>query len=175
MLAGAIYRPASQGDRAFVWTSWLRSFSGSPYAGPIPMGAYWKAYERALLEVLGRSTVTVTVAANESDPGQIFGFAVTEAGCALPTLHYVYTKQAFRRLGVARSLLSASGLSGPAFFTFRTPAGDAFLLSVLGSVREVAPQDRDRRQHVAERMESGAWFDPMLVRRRERAEERRAA
>ena len=98
-----ILRPADSGDLAFILNSWLRSNRNSTFAKRVPNAMYFEEHHRVVTSLLARGEVVI--AANREDPGQIIGWACFEEG-AVPILHYVYVKQAFRGLGIARHMLS---------------------------------------------------------------------
>lgn len=96
-------RDAQPGDVAFVlkcWQmsaqkggSWLAQREGDAFTG------VQLRYERRMVE-----RCQVRVAYSESDPTLILGFAVMAPERKL--LHWVYVRDAFRREGLARRLLS---------------------------------------------------------------------
>jgi len=107
-------RPACDADRGFILNSWVRSYAKRAVAG-IPQSrigpprtdpdVYMDGQNRVSEVILGRSTATVACSCDDDD--QIFGYIVYE----LPdTLHYIYVKVPFRRLGIGRLLVSSSGL-----------------------------------------------------------------
>jgi GNAT superfamily N-acetyltransferase len=118
------HRPATAIDLPFIMSSWLRSFKTSHFAGPIPNDIYWDTYRLAAERILSRPAARLLVAVNpsERDPEhELYGWLAMEPG-EPPVVHYVYVKQAFRRMGVARSLLRAASinLSAPFVYTYRT-------------------------------------------------------
>jgi hypothetical protein len=140
------HRPAERRDLALIMSSWLKSFKGSHYAGPIPNDLYWDTYRLSLERILSRPAVRVWIAVNPGEPDpehEIYGWLAMEPG-APPVVHYAYVKQAFRRMGVARSLFHAAGVdtSQPFTYTFRTK-----------DVADVVRRGRLMARH-----------DPMLVR-----------
>lgn len=111
-------------DVPFVFDSWLRSYNGSDHAGPLPKHLYWPTYRRVIEELLARETVETVVAVplGEDLEQSIAGYLVHERGRAFPIVHYLYVKQAFRRLGVCRFLFKAAQIDPFQRFdyTFRT-------------------------------------------------------
>lgn len=99
-------RPATASDLPFILDSWCRSFRDSPYAGVIRNDDFHRVQRSTIAGLLGRGA-RVLVAA-EPTTGRILGWLAHE-GTEL--LHYAYVKRPFRRLGVARRLLEAAGLS----------------------------------------------------------------
>lgn len=106
-------RPAAVGDRAFVLSSWKRSYHESPVVAwsqrtPEGRAAYYAWVNRVLPDVLEDSRCVM--AANPLDPEHVFGWACAGAGI----LHYAYVKQEYRRQRIARRLLAHLGLGGDA-------------------------------------------------------------
>lgn len=120
-------RDGGERDQAFVYSSWLQSYRSSAFARPIPTHTYFDRHHAVLERILARPTTRIVVATPEDAPAVILGWAVTEgllrgsardgaAGPVLitpttstPTLHYVYVKEQFRKLGIARQLVTRLG------------------------------------------------------------------
>jgi GNAT superfamily N-acetyltransferase len=95
-------RPGEPEDHAFIYATWLRSYRDSNAARSlVDDPRFYYEYHHAIIEaILSRGSVTVAVAIG--DPKTILGYAVHEPR----TLHYVYVKHGFRRMGIAKALLS---------------------------------------------------------------------
>lgn len=134
-------RAAEPGDAAFVVGSWVDSYRTAHAAGMIPMGAYDRVYREAVAAVLSRPGVSVFVACHPREVEDIYGWAAVERGasvpvreredgrwverlspCPLALVHYVYVKQPYRRMGLARALLAAAGVdpAGEFLYTCKT-------------------------------------------------------
>lgn len=94
-----------EGEMAFVRDSWLRSSAKGPMGALVQRPVYMACHGMLLDALIPRCTITV--AELRSAPGIIIGWSAASG----PVAHYVYTKSAYRRQGVASALLS--GLSGP--------------------------------------------------------------
>lgn len=105
-------RQARESDRRFVVNSWFQSYR--PHAGDVGFDVYSKGH-RAHIEDLFLACPPPAVAVAAEDPDTILGWSLSRGD----HLHYVYVKQAFRRLGIG-SLLVPTGMK---WYTFRTPAG----------------------------------------------------
>lgn len=114
-----LLRRADADDAAFIFSYWLRDhFERSAFAKGIAKSTYMALHHVVLERIIARSVVHI--ACDASDPTVIFGFICTEG----ETLHYIHVKRAFRRLGVAKALLAAAGMSdGPRVFTHLTDDG----------------------------------------------------
>lgn len=102
-------RPAVIGDWAFLCATFKQSFwRESPWARRIRWSVFAENHEPIVHRVLQRSEVLV--ACDRTDEDQIAGYLVFEPKATPPVLHFAYVKPAFRRAGVFRALLGASGL-----------------------------------------------------------------
>lgn len=116
-------RAVQDGDLPFIYSSWLSTYRDSrayrllgdrallPYAKLVePERAspslYYALHKLHIATTLGHSAVLV--AAYEEDPTVLLGYIVFEEGI----LHYVCVKQAYQGEGVAKLLVSHSGLKG---------------------------------------------------------------
>lgn len=135
-----------------VVSSWVDSYRNSHAAGMIPMSIYDKVMRACVDLVLNRPGVKVFVACHpdiqitEGPRADLYGWIAVEydievpqrtreringrnqwteklvpAGC--PLVHYIYVKETYRRMGLARGLLAKAGLKPEDrfFFTCKTP------------------------------------------------------
>jgi GNAT superfamily N-acetyltransferase len=104
-------------DLNFILNSWLKSFKPSYYAGSIPDDMYWDVYESVFRRILKNSDVNV--ACDPESEYTIYGYSVTE-DLDVPVVHWIYVKQPFRSLGIAKDLVNASDLfNRDSYYTFR--------------------------------------------------------
>lgn len=96
---GIVLRPAEAGDRNYVLSSWLRSHRSDSGQARRQGPDYWERHHRVVEALLGRAATMV--ACWSDDPDVIIGWACTEDR----TVHYVYVRKEFRRMGIARMLL----------------------------------------------------------------------
>lgn len=101
-------RAAGPGDRNFVLKTWLLTLRNASHESWHVVNEDFFAGEQVILKrVLARPSCRTLIAHPPDDPELIAGFLVFEP----PVLvHFVYTKAALRRAGVARALLEAAGL-----------------------------------------------------------------
>ena len=126
------YRPAQEQDLPLVLDSWVTSYRTSHSAGLVLMDDWWTVMGRQVSRVLQRPGCAITVAYHpgESDHrADLYGWIAIETGYEAPIrvrergrwvermesdpaplVHYVYVRQPYRRLGVARGLMSAAGV-----------------------------------------------------------------
>ena len=123
-------------DLPFVKDAWMRSFRRERAAGVIPMADYFTVYGFVLDQVIARPGCSVLIAASDAcdEPEyNAVGFLCYERGVSLrrgdvnvrssdAVVHYAYTKQAMRKMGVARFLFESAGIDPylPFFYTFET-------------------------------------------------------
>jgi GNAT superfamily N-acetyltransferase len=100
-------------DGNFVYSSWLNSYRESAIGGwksptgeAMALGVYYKR-ARSRIDALIKRGAELKVACDPEDTNIILGWMCAED----PVLHYVYVKEAYRRQGIALSLLAACGLS----------------------------------------------------------------
>jgi hypothetical protein len=129
-------RMASKDDLKFVLKSWLRDYSHprNPWAGSIERERHMRALKDTIMALFECEDVYVTMACNEEDPDQIFGFVCYQEGHKVngqevPVLHYVYVKALLRNNKIGSDLVAiARGrLKGVMRYTFKTPACRRFL------------------------------------------------
>lgn len=103
--------PGSDGeqDLRFIMDAWVRSFGDSrnPFEGQC---GYRQGQRHVIASALERSQVVMACGVGgEPGPRQgddlIYGFAVSEPRGSFVVIHYVYTKENFRRRGIASSMV----------------------------------------------------------------------
>ena len=116
---GVFVRRADADDAAFVFSYWLRDyFERSRFAKGISKGLFMQLHHLLLERIIARSTIWI--ACDPEMPAIAYGFICSEAD----TLHYLYVKRRFRRMGIGGLLLTAAGMSaGPKDFTHLTDEG----------------------------------------------------
>lgn len=97
-------------DGNFVFHSWGNSYRDAALGawGDIPKATYYKRV-RGRIEALIKRGAELKIACDPDDANIILGWMCAEA----PVLHYAYVKEAYRRQGIALSLLAACELSSP--------------------------------------------------------------
>lgn len=101
-----LQRYAEKSDLSFIFSSWLKSFRGSPLAASVENAAYFDGHHRLIEGVLRHARVLCAV--SSEDPSQIYGWVCYEIPNAPtpPVVHYVYVKHSFRGFGIAKRLLA---------------------------------------------------------------------
>lgn len=135
-------RAATPTDEPLIFATWLRAFKhGSAFPRHIPDRVFFDEHHDVVEQLLERSTVTVATPVDDTDV--ILSWSAVETvepvdgGPSPLVVHFVYTKPAFRRTGIARQLLAhvARELDAgtPVFYSHET-----FLIRQPGIARHVA-------------------------------------
>ena len=102
-------RAAEPSDLAFIFKTWLKSYYySSPAVLHIPPEVYFHEHHKVAERLLRKSVVPVVC--QRSAPGVLLGFAVLEMSTPL-CLHWLYVKNAWRKMGVAAKLLGSIDLN----------------------------------------------------------------
>lgn len=100
-------REAYPSEVNFIYNSWIKSGYRSRVYEMIAKEIYTNAQHDVITHVLGRATVLV---AQELDkPENIYAYLIYQWVDGVFVVHFAYTKQVFRRLGMLSSLLKAAG------------------------------------------------------------------
>jgi hypothetical protein len=110
MTDGIVIRPAVETDLALIYSSWLRSYWNATAAHS---GVAYSDYQRGQRARIDRllAKCGARIACNPEAPDTIMGWACAD-GFAL---HYVYTRQIYRHMGVAA--LAMGSLAGVTHMT----------------------------------------------------------
>lgn len=108
-------RPATKEDIPFIYGTWLQSYRHDSQIGrSCRKGIFFTEYRQVIDSILADKGTHVLVACHKTIPNVIFGYIVHSN----KSLHYIFTKETFRRLGIATSLAKASGPFD--FYTHKT-------------------------------------------------------
>ncbi len=134
-----LFREPRASDVPFILDSWIRSFRESPWAGVIPNNQFYSVTRDAIEGLLARGA-KLTVACSRVDEDQILGWTCLETVRDGTACHFTYTKDPFRKRGLATGLIT-NGSHSPQegdrrFYTFRTRCSGYFARS--GWVHEPA-------------------------------------
>ena len=132
-LAKIQFRLACPEDESFIFNSWLKSYRDSDSVKHITNTVYFKRHHEKIEKLLKTSSVVCAV--NPDDPRQIFGYVVFQIIDEVVCVHYIYVKQPYRGLGIARSIMRAikPDLGQSAFvFTHLTKTGKSLYSKFMG-------------------------------------------
>lgn len=98
------FRPAEIGDVNFILNSFLKSHrTATDDNKRMSNDVYYNIVKQKVVEIIGSNSILV--ACNAADPEQIFGWVCYRLD-VVPVFHYIYVKYTWRKLGLARLLLS---------------------------------------------------------------------
>lgn len=98
-------RAAEESELNFVRHSWLRSLrSGEDQFKQMKSSVYFEGHGKLLERALKRGYCLL--ATPNGSPHIIVGYIVWETGDGVTALHYVYTKQNYRNMGLASYLMN---------------------------------------------------------------------
>lgn len=99
-------RQSNINDIPFIFDSWHKSCRKNPCMAWIPSHIYYSDYSDYIRFILNNEKISIIVSCNYSDPSSIYGWY---ASCKSDPdiVHYIYTKELFRRVGISRGLLFA--------------------------------------------------------------------
>lgn len=94
-------RDATTQDTGFIISTWLKGMRyGNELVKAIDKNAYFDHYHQNVERIL--ETAQVTVCCIKDDPDVIIAYAVLGSP---HTLHWVFVRPAWRRLGIAKSII----------------------------------------------------------------------
>jgi GNAT superfamily N-acetyltransferase len=111
---------------AFVIDAWKRSFEGAPAVRGCDREHYRREMTLAIRRLCDRAQIRIATAPDDDD--HLLGFAAFTTTDDGAELHYVYVKQDFRKMGIARKLLADLKVNAVTFLstTARLPKGWAY-------------------------------------------------
>ncbi len=119
-------RSARASDMAFVIDAWKKSYEGAPAVRGADREHYRVEMTRAIRRLCDRAEIRIATAPDDDD--HLLGFAAFVTTDDGAELHYVYVKQDFRKMGIARALLADLKVTAYTFLsnTARPPKGWAY-------------------------------------------------
>lgn len=95
-----------ENEKPFIYNSWLKSFGKTSEARRMVSKIYFENYTR-IIDQIFENDAYVAIAVSPDDVDLIFGYIVFhwDTDINLTFLHYVYVKEAFRDLKIAKRLL----------------------------------------------------------------------
>ena len=108
-------RLSQGGDLPFIYTTWMKSYRYDSLIGQSCRNSiFFPFYNKVIDYILLQPDTQVLVACSKEEPEVIFAYMVTQG----EILHYVFTKEAFRRQGIAKSLYEAA--NAPKIYSQKT-------------------------------------------------------
>jgi len=99
-----LYRPLAEEDRSFIYSSWLKSYRNGTGCRNVDNSIYFFNHHKVVESLLQRAKTIVCC--NSDDPKVIYGYVVYEEVEGSFVLHYVYVKNIYRKLGLAKKMLA---------------------------------------------------------------------
>ena len=95
-----LIRNLEESDLPFIFSTWLKGlYHGNLMFSKINQDLFYSKYHVVLENLLKQSSVMVCCL--EDEPDVILGYSVFSS----PRLHWVFVKKAWRKMGIAKSLL----------------------------------------------------------------------
>lgn len=111
---------ATDADLNLVRKSWMRSYRKSAAMDWVGNASYDAGMPTRIERIISAPSVRVLMARPPGDPLTAFGFIVASP----TTLHYLWTKEAWRKMGVAHQLVHGAFPSAPERLTHLTKMGE---------------------------------------------------
>lgn len=111
-------RALTESDLSFLYNSWLKSYRDSSFAEPISNNEYFGFHKAVIERIIERANVVILC--NPEDESQIYGYSVSEQVAELVIVHYIYVKQTYRNLGLAKQLLLGATSGDKFTYTHRS-------------------------------------------------------
>lgn len=90
-----------------IYSTWLKGlYYGNDWFKEMPSKIYFKHYHKVIERILNRPHVVIRFAYLKEDQDIIVSYAVLEKAFGSNILHWVFTKSAWRKFGIAKLLLS---------------------------------------------------------------------
>lgn len=102
------FRPYIQSnDQAFVFSTWLKNYRHSSYfAKRIRSSIFFPGHQKVLELLFEKPTLRVVVATPIDDDQTILGYLAAEFHHTKPVIHFIFIKDAFRNMGIAKALVN---------------------------------------------------------------------
>lgn len=101
-----LIRAATLSDKNFIYATWLQGlYHGNDWFKEIPQDLYFENYQKVIDRILNRDSVFLTVACLKEDQDVVLGYAVLDRKQNKNILHWVYVKEAWRKIGLAKDLV----------------------------------------------------------------------
>ncbi len=109
------FREAKEDDLPFIYSTWCRSYRyDSPIGRACKNSIFFPNFNKVIDHILGLPDNKVLVACDKTFDHVVFGYMVHQPDI----IHYAFTKEAFFKFGIAKSLLEELG--GAKYYTHKT-------------------------------------------------------
>lgn len=116
-------RTPVQDDMPFIYSSWLKSYRGTDFAKNITNSVYYEYHHNVIEDLINNSTIVLATDIN--DTTHIMAYIIAAKINGLLTVHYLYVKHTYRRLGIGKTLFSIfdKDTDSPICYTHETSLG----------------------------------------------------
>lgn len=112
-------RPMADGDTAFVMSSWLKNYKYSGLAvSRMRDSEYFTSYQPIVEKLVTISDIYV--ASLREDTDVIIGYLAIQRLTESDIIHYIFVKEHWRKVGIARLLINAAAPKSTTYFTHWT-------------------------------------------------------
>jgi len=107
-------------DEDFIFDSWLNNYQATSYfAKRMKKQTFMKFHPLIANAIMLRPTTVCKIAGDEDFT--IYGYIIAEPFPDAPVVHYLYVRPEYQRLGIARKLFEALGITGSFEVSHWTP------------------------------------------------------
>lgn len=100
-----IIRSANQDDIPFIYSTWLNSMRYDSAIGKQCRNSiFFDEYKQVIDRILKNENTTVKILSIENEPNVIISYAVLDLS-ATPTIHFCYTRDPWKRMGMVGRLI----------------------------------------------------------------------
>lgn len=100
------FRPYQITDCNFILATWMKgNYYGSDWFKEIEKKSYYNNYSRYVQKILLKPSVIIAIACLKENPDIILGYSVTEEVSGKNIVHFVYVKDEWRKIGIAKDIL----------------------------------------------------------------------
>lgn len=101
----AILRYATEDDQNFIYSSWLKSYRNTEGPNRMSNETYYNNYKKLVKDLINKHSVLLVV--NPEDTTQVYGYICYSMYQNIPVVHYIYVKYTYRKLELAKYLVSS--------------------------------------------------------------------
>lgn len=99
-------RPIREGDKNFIYSTWLLGiYYGDTVFKEMKKDVFMSHYHNLIDQIMNHKDIEIKVTCFKDDPDTILGYAVVNKNGS--TLHWVFVKNAWRKIGLAKMLLGS--------------------------------------------------------------------
>lgn len=99
-------------DKDFLYNSWLKSYKHNSYfAKRIRNSIFFPNHERIINHLISKPTVKVFITCPKNDEDTILGYLVCDTSTDDHVIHFVFVKDAFRRMGIMKEMLKEASIN----------------------------------------------------------------